>query len=218
MFRIKICGITSVNDAKIAAEAGADAIGLNFFRNSKRYVTPELAMRIADEVKGRMAIVGVFVNETTERIVEIAGQLPVDVIQLHGDEPVPDVTGIRRWKVCKAFRLGENEEPIHDFIVRCQRAGKALDAVLLDANVPGQFGGTGVTVSWENVRRFHETRVVPCVVLAGGLTPLNVATAIAISRPQAVDTASGVEKSPGIKDPRLVHSFVEEARSALENI
>ncbi len=201
MTRVKICGITSREDALHAAACGADALGFVFYPGSPRYVTPELAAAICDELPPFVPRVGLFVNETPERIRTVAERCGLDVLQLHGDEE-PHSCVLPPYRVIKGVRpvVGDNLE---------QLAAYPVAALLVDAAVPGQFGGTGQRADWALAARLAATQRV---VLAGGLTPDNVAAAITQVRPYAVDVSSGVESAPGRKDPEKVACFIRNAK------
>jgi len=213
MFRIKICGITTVDDALMAAEAGADAIGLNFYARSPRYVAPEVARRIADALAGRVSRVGLFVDPTEEAL--MAAKVDLDLIQLHGNERVGLVGRLSQAiGIVKAFRIGpEGLRPVLEYLTEMHRYGGVLHAVLFDACQPGRLGGSGKLADWNAIKGYPSEKWHPPFILAGGLTPGNVAAAIQALHPAGVDTASGVEKSPGRKDPLLVERFVREARA-----
>ena len=215
MFRIKVCGVTSPEDAALAVEAGADAVGINFFTESARYVDPQVAAPIVEAVGKSATVVGVFVNESPERIVEICGDLGIRVVQLSGREPA-DSAARMPYPVIKAVHGegGVSLEAFRDY---------PCNAFLLDAAVPGRYGGTGRALDWKVLGR---TVGGPLVrfgaagstgsglpwLLAGGLTPENVAEAIRTARPFGVDVASGVEASPGRKDAGKMKSFVDNAK------
>jgi len=217
MFRIKICGITRAEDARLAAQAQAEAIGLNFYRRSKRCVTPETARRIAAAVGSGVAKVGVFVNESTDRIQSLAAEIPLDYIQLHGDEPVEQLAELADLRVIKAFRSRDGGlQAAVDCLNAC-RATQRPRAVLIDAYAPGDYGGTGKTLDWTTLGQDAQLPHDVPLLLAGGLTPENVADAIRLARPFGVDVASGVESSPGVKDAEKVNAFVAGARRALND-
>lgn len=215
MFRIKVCGVTSAGDAEAAVEAGVDAVGINFFRGSVRFVSPHAAAPIVEAIRGRVGIVAVFVDEAPETVAAVCGDLGIAVVQLSGHESA-DVSARIRLPVIKAVRMeGESGlEPFRDY---------PCSAFLLDAAVPGRFGGTGKPLDWEALGRavgggrvrFPGSRGVSKGtpwILAGGLTPGNVADAIRAARPFGVDVASGVESAPGKKDARKLKAFAERAR------
>jgi len=206
--RTKICGIRLVEDAIVAAEAGADAIGLNFYERSKRFVEVKVARKIADAVRDRVAVVGVFVNSTLEEVSDIAKQVGLSHVQFHGDElpsilsefstELPDTATIRAVRVSE-----DNFEAAQSEIEQWQEAG--VDSLLLDAASVGAFGGTGKTLNW---RSLEQLSITAPWLLAGGINPDNVAEAIGDCNPNGVDVASGVESDPGVKDSQLVRAFV----------
>jgi len=215
MFRIKMCGVTSPGDAVLAVEAGADAVGINFFRESVRYVAPDAAAPIVEAIRDRATAVAVFVNESPERIAQICGKLGIGVVQLSGHEPAASAARIR-YPVIKAVHMGEGSglDAFRDYPCR---------AFLFDASVPGEYGGTGKSLDWEALGRATGGPLVRFGkgdssgsgrpwMLAGGLTPENVAGAIRTARPFGVDVASGVEAAPGKKDAEKMRAFVDRAR------
>jgi phosphoribosylanthranilate isomerase len=215
MFRIKICGITQVDDARAAARAGADAIGLNFYPESPRSVEPEAARRIVDAVPPGLVKVGLFVNASDEQVCRAYDQLSLDLVQLHGDEPPEFLPRLGERPVMRAFRVGpEGLGLVEDYLEQCRRLGCVPELVLIESRTKGRYGGTGRVADWSTVARYPRCDWHPRLVLAGGLTPENVAEAIGAVRPAAVDTASGVESSPGRKDERRVARFVRQAEEA----
>jgi len=217
LFRVKICGITDVREAIAVANAGADAVGLNFYEGSPRFVAPNQARQIAAALPMDMAKVGVFVNSPVDDVARLCDEIGLDVVQLHGDEP-PEIVGLLAPRaIIRAFRCQESGfEPLIDYVGQCRDAGHAPAAVLVDAYQPGSYGGTGAVVDWHQVPELaHKLPDMP-IVLAGGLRPENVAEAIRVARPAAVDTASGVESSPGRKDPNLARDFVRNALVAFD--
>jgi phosphoribosylanthranilate isomerase len=216
MFTVKVCGVTSVADAVGAAEAGADAIGLNFYPGSARFVDLDQARQIAQAVPGSTVKVGVFVDAPIEQILATVRQVPLDWVQLHGDEPPESLAHLANVKLIKAFRLAAADSaPIARFLEDCRRTSRLPDAVLVDAYRPGQYGGTGQRAPWEALLPPRDWLSDLPLVLAGGLTPENVQQAIQQVSPAAVDTASGVEQRPGHKSPERVRRFVRSAREAL---
>jgi phosphoribosylanthranilate isomerase len=210
MVKVKICGITNVRDAKAALDAGADYLGLNFYKGSQRYIKPAAAKKIVQALKGRGAkIVGVFVNESPERVAEIARTVGLSHAQLHGEERPGQVAAIARAgvPVIKALRVGP------DF--RSQQLGEypRAKALMLDGFDPDERGGTGKAFDWHQVSR---TRVTKPLFLAGGITPENVAEAIRIAQPYAVDICSGVETagSPRKKDKAKIAALMQTVRTA----
>ena len=217
MFRIKICGLTDPRDAQLAESAGADAIGLNFYAKSSRYVDPERAQQIAAVVSDQILKVGVFVNSPVEEIALLARQVPLDAIQLHGDEPASFLLELPSLPIIKAFRCGEaGLAPLVEFLAACKQQGRMPTALLIDAAAPGQYGGSGQTVDWTILSSAQDQLLGLPIILAGGLKPENVAQAIQLARPHGVDVASGVEASPGVKDEKLVSLFIQNALQAFE--
>lgn len=215
-FKIKICGITNPVDAAIAVDAGADAIGLNFYRGSKRHVSTAAAREIVDVAQLHAASIGVFVNHAANVIRETCDATGITWIQLHGDEPPEFLREIDQdFRVVRARRIDEGGMAaiVEDLQACSDLSGRRPEAVLIDAATPGQFGGSGHTVDWTQLSD-HRARLGLKLVLAGGLTPDNVAEAIRIARPHAVDVASGVESSPGKKDRAKVRDFVAAANAA----
>jgi len=215
MFKIKICGITSVQDALAVADAGADAIGLNFYAKSPRRVDPAAAASITAALPQRIVKVALFVNAEAAEVCRVSDQLAVDLIQLHGDEPPQYLAELGGRPTLRAFRLGaDGLGPIIEYLDRCRQLGCLPRMTLIDSQVPGKYGGSGRPPDWGMAKQYPGAQGCPPLVLAGGLTPQNVAEAIGTVHPAAVDTASGVESAPGIKDPAAVEAFVRAARDA----
>jgi len=202
--KVKVCGITRLEDAELAAELGAWAIGFILWPGSKRAADAGVAAGIARTMRRKVETVGVFVNQPLDEIAGLVDALGVTHVQLHGDEgpafcqAVAQRTGV---KVIKAVRIGhasdlQDLERFH------------TDFHLLDTAAAGKYGGTGRTWDWRLIAQRHSS--VP-VLLAGGLTPENVADAVAAVHPWAVDVATGVEASPGVKDPAKVEAFMAAA-------
>lgn len=202
--RSKICGITRVEDALVAAEAGADAIGLVFYPKSPRAVTLQQAKAIAAALPPFVTMVGLFVNASRYEISEILDELPLDLLQFHGDETSADCDGYRRPYI-KALRV----RPGEDIAARCLEYRNA-SGILLDAYVPGVPGGTGESFDWSLVPRILSKPVI----LAGGLTAQNVRAAIAQVVPYAVDVSGGVEVEKGVKDAEKIRAFIREVHNA----
>jgi phosphoribosylanthranilate isomerase len=203
MAKVKICGVTTVRDALWAARCGADALGFNFVPGTPRCCDAERVRAIVMELPPFVSAVGVFANARPDRVREIAEQCDLDYVQLHGRESAEECTRLRDLRVIKAFRI-RDEEDLRDL----ERYG--VEAYLLDAYVKGKLGGTGESFRWEiarGARRFGQ------VILAGGLNPDNVVTAVRAARPYAVDVASGVEAEPRKKDKDLVSNFIRSAKS-----
>ena len=215
-FRIKVCGITSPADARLAAEAGADAIGLNFFARSPRCVALDQARAIGNALAGvQMTKVGLFVNHSAEEVCTTFDQLGLDLVQLHGDEPPEFLGQLGGRPAMRAFRVGpDGLAPVFRYLERCQRLGAVPALVLLDTLTKDVYGGSGRTGDWAVLAQYVRPGLPP-LVLAGGLTLENVTAAIRAVRPAAVDVASGVEASPGRKDAHRVVQFVSLARAAL---
>ncbi|ACH38974.1 N-(5'-phosphoribosyl)anthranilate isomerase [Citrifermentans bemidjiense Bem] len=201
MTKVKICGITTLEDALMAVEAGADALGFVFFEKSPRYIGPEAAARIIRELPPFVQVVGLFVNAELDFVNRTADTCGLDLVQLHGEES-PAYCGLVRRRVMKAFRVrgAESLAALADYKV---------SAYLLDAYSPASHGGTGERFDWDHaVAAKGQGRIV----LAGGLDPDNVAQAVAKVAPYAVDVSSGVELSPGRKDPEKVRRLIAEAK------
>jgi phosphoribosylanthranilate isomerase len=203
MTRVKICGITTPEDARMVVDAGADALGLVFYPPSPRYVTLEQALRIAEAIPPLVSIVGLFVNASREAIGHVTSQCPLDLIQLHGDESPNDCRNLPT-RVIKALRVAVSED-----LTGLERY--PVQGLLLDAKVGTHYGGTGQTFDWSVLSGFHPPAPL---ILAGGLHPDNVADAIRQVRPFAVDCSSGVESRPGRKDPDNVRRFIHNAKHA----
>lgn len=203
--RVKICGITTLEDALHAIASGADALGFVFYRKSPRYISPEQAAQIITQLPPFVSIVGLFVNETSQCIRTVIDQCRLDIIQLHGDE-TPTQCQYDGVKVVKALRIRSQQclVGLEDYPV---------SALLLDAWVDGSYGGTGELGCWGLAAQVAQH--IP-VILAGGLTSGNVVAAIEAVDPYAVDVSSGVELSPGHKDPQLVQSFIFNAKTMSE--
>ncbi|HEX4000509.1 MAG TPA: phosphoribosylanthranilate isomerase [Pirellulales bacterium] len=220
MFRIKICGVTTAADARGAAHAGADAIGLNFYPGSRRYLPPAAAKEVAAAIPQGVRKVGVFVNAEPDFVCREADRLRLDLIQLAGDETPEYLSKLGGRPVMQAFRPRLDHADALRTIVRFVEAAARLTCApkltLIDAHRPGEYGGTGEAVNWTLLSRLWNELdgAAPRLVLAGGLSPENVADAIAAVRPAAVDVASGVESSPGVKDSEQVRRFVAAANAA----
>ena len=239
-FQVKICGLTSPQQAADAVAAGADAIGLNFYEPSVRYITEKEAVLIANTTRGKTQstpkIVGVFVNHPVDQILQFTTSVKLDGIQLHGDETVEFFANLKE-AVAKNFEL--NSRP---FFVRALRTQpnnghtsasqeletqrvieqiqawsvSGVDAILIDAAATGEFGGTGKSIDWTLLPRLQSSCNCP-LALAGGLKLSNVRLAIVICGVNTVDVASGVESTRGTKCPDLVAKFVHEVRLAFKS-
>ncbi|MHB8861893.1 MAG: phosphoribosylanthranilate isomerase [Pirellulaceae bacterium] len=214
MFRIKICGITNLADALAAIDAGADALGLNFYGPSPRVIGEQAARELVQSLPPHVAKVGVFVNETVDRMRSLADQLGLDFVQLHGDDPPSRIAELAPRQVIRAFRTTGHWEEVSTYLSETSHTSHSPTAVLVDACEPGKYGGTGSTVNWDNVRDMQRRLGRMPVILAGGLKPENIGEAIARAEPAAVDVASGVESVTGRKDPALMRQFVQAALTA----
>ncbi len=241
---IKICGITRPEDAVAAVEFGASAIGLNFFSGSKRCVSievaqeivravlpdaasepwgrlpvcqPSVAERQAGSLPHRIDIVGVFVNSAPEEILQISAAVGLSAVQFHGEETIADIdkvhTGSPKLQLIRALRISSDRRQDCFDHLRELQCHVELFAVLLDVFVPGEFGGTGITLNPQLIADY-DLQDWPRLILAGGLSADNVAAAVTACQPWGVDTASGVESSPGIKSSEKINRFITEARRA----
>ena len=206
MVRVKICGITNWADARLAIEAGADALGFNFYPRSPRCLAPAEAWAIIRRLPPFVEAVGVFVNWPADAVSALARAVRLSCVQLHGEEPPKVVKKLGRYYgVIKAFRVGPGFRP-----AQLARYDNAM-AYLLDGFSPRLRGGTGKQFDWGIARRAGRYGQV---ILAGGLGPENVARAIAEARPFAIDVCSGVEAKPGKKDPARLRELMREVEAA----
>ena len=204
MVRVKVCGVTSVADALMCVEAGVDAIGLNFWPKSVRKCQESVARDIVQAVASRALMVGVFVDAAAAEVQRVRDQVGLGCVQLHGEESPEFLTQFLPHAY-KALRV--RGDSVRDEVRRY-----AGEYVLLDAYVPGMPGGTGATFDWRLAAEIARERKL---TLAGGITPDNVAEAVRQVRPFCVDTASGVESAPGVKDRAMVEALVRAARDAV---
>ena len=202
--RVKICGVRSIGEAEAAAEAGADALGFNFWPRSPRYVAPDAARDAVRQVSPFVASIGVFVNEDQRRIADIVSEVGLSAVQLHGDETPEFCAGLGSIRIIKAIRVSR------DFDYALIKAFP-VSMVLLDTGVKGSYGGTGQVFDW---RVAVEAKRYARIILAGGLTIENVAEAIAMAQPTAIDVCSGVEAEPGRKDLNKLRDFMAEVARA----
>ncbi len=203
--RVKVCGITNLDDALLALRLGADALGFNFFPRSPRYIDPISAAAIIRRLPPLATMVGVFVNvDSPKELQTMARASGVRVLQLHGDESPEYCNELSDWPIIKVVRVGEGN--LNDDLDRYK-----VQAFLLDSRDDVLFGGTGKTFDWKAVAAIGLSRPL---ILAGGLNPGNVAGAIRAADPYAVDVCSGVELSPGRKDPQALKRFMEEVANA----
>jgi phosphoribosylanthranilate isomerase len=215
-FWIKICGITNLDDALVAANAGADAIGLNFFNKSRRFIEPRRARPITEKLPVDILKVGVFVNHNLKQITETVEEVGLNAVQLHGDEPASLVAELPpHVRIVRAHRCGRDGlSPLAHYLDECHSLGRVPDALLIDADAGAGFGGSGQLADWTLIRQEKDSLGGLPLILAGGLTPENVAAAIEAVAPNGVDVASGVESEPGRKDADLIARFVTTARNA----
>jgi phosphoribosylanthranilate isomerase len=202
MVKVKICGITSLEDALTSIEAGADALGFVFHSRSPRHIFPEQAAGIIRTLPPFVQTVGLFVNEDLSIVNSIADRCGLDIVQLHGEESPEYCTSVRR-RVIKAFRVKDSS--ILESLAQYQVSG-----CLLDAWSPSAHGGTGQACNWDIAEEAVKRGIR--IILAGGLAPENVAEGIRQVRPYGVDVSSGVECSPGRKDADKVRMFIRQAR------
>jgi phosphoribosylanthranilate isomerase len=206
MVRVKICGVTNTQDAKAACDLGTTALGFNFYEKSRRVISPACAWKMISRLPDKVESVGVFVNWSFEAVMALARAISLDAVQLHGDETPGVVKHCAQYfRVTKAFQVGPN------FKLGKLRQYATASVFLFDAAGTGQYGGTGKRANWTVARRAAKSHRI---ILAGGLTPENVAEAILFVRPYAVDVASGVESSPGKKDHGKLRAFFAEVERA----
>jgi phosphoribosylanthranilate isomerase len=211
--RIKICGITTPDDAIAAAYLGADAIGLNFYPRSPRYITETQAREILRVLPPFVEPIGLYVNESLEHVQHVALRLGLRTVQVHGEHTEMPPAGPMRFIPAFGIRDETGLARMKRYLERLQAAVAAPVSVLVDAHVPGMYGGTGQTAAWHLLHGLDLDAGLQ-VILAGGLTPNNIAEAIHTVNPYAVDVASGVESEPGRKDLELVRRFIQIARAA----
>lgn len=210
---VKVCGLTTVENALEVCTCGVDAIGLNFYSKSKRSVDSEIARQIVDRLPSHVEPIGLFVNHSVEEIHQITSLTGIRTVQLHGDETAEFAAQLEKLSIIRAIRIdGENVSALPDEIQNYEKQGVKLRACLIDAKVDGAYGGTGHTAPWNLIANEYDHENWPPLVLAGGLFSENVAEAVHTVQPWGVDTASGVESSPGVKDLDLVREFVAGAK------
>lgn len=202
MVRIKVCGITSLDDALAAVDAGADALGFVFYEGSRRYIQPRETGKITAALPPFVATVGVFVNASPESISAAAGESGVGVVQLHGDE-TPEQASRIPFPLIKAFRVAGSIDPAEVELYPVQ-------AILFDKRSDDMYGGTGKSFDWSILRGANFGKRV---ILSGGLSAENVEEAVGIVRPYAVDVSSGVEDSPGRKNHLKIRQFIQAVRN-----
>ena len=214
MTKIKICGIKTLNDARAAIEAGADYLGFNFYPKSVRFIEKDVCTEITSVLQLEypyIKLVGVFVNSSIEEIKDIVQTCKLDLVQLHGDEP-PEMVSALNGLAFKAIRLSAESSGTESVFIRASVTESVDKPVLLvDASVKGVYGGSGVTADWDGAAELAKKYPL---LLAGGLTPENVAEAIGRVKPWGVDVASGVESAAGEKDAGLMVKFVKAVRAS----
>jgi phosphoribosylanthranilate isomerase len=204
--KIKICGITNIEDAKLAVQLGADALGFNFCKDSKRFISAVEAKAITRQLPPNVWMVGVFVNSKRSEVEHIAREAGLDTLQFHGDEPVEYLKDWSEWRIIKAIRV-KNETSIEG-----QKDVRELaDFVLLDAHSEYAYGGTGKEIGQITIEKLRGHRILQRAFLAGGLTPENVQEKIQLLNPFGVDVAGGVEsdEDPRKKDPEKLKAFFQ---------
>lgn len=205
--RVKICGITNLDDAMLAVELGADALGFIFYRKSPRYITPSAVHEIIDRLPPFVTPVAVVVNESIAQVSEIMAISGCQIAQLHGHEN-PEYMMRLAWPSFKGISIASVQDLAQ---LACYKNARAI---LLDSKVAGQFGGTGTTFDWEVARQAH-TFGRP-IILAGGLSPENVAEAMRVAEPDAIDVSSSIESSPGKKDSTRMRALFEAIKAVDE--
>jgi len=197
--RVKICGLTRLQDAEMAVSLGATAVGFVLWPRSPRYVDVDAARAIVSQLPPFVLRAGVFVNQDPDEVGRVAETVGLDIVQLHGHEAAEDYQALP-YRLIKAVAIGADSAPEDALHV------PPGVTILLDAHEPGRFGGTGRTIDWTLAAAVARRRRV---ILSGGLRPENVAQAVAMVRPYAVDVSSGVEVRPGVKDPARLRSFFD---------
>ena len=207
MVKVKVCGITRLEDALFVCQSGADAVGFIIYPKSKRFIKAKEVRKITSQLPPFITKVGVFVNEDPRDVLEILSYAHLDFAQLHGDETPQECEYIGANRVIKVFRLRNEEEieKIKPYI------GK-VRAILLDTYDSKVYGGTGKPFNWEIAIKVKETFPEVPLILSGGLNPENVGRAVKTVKPYAVDVSSGVETEPGIKDRDRVKAFIKTAK------
>ena len=202
--KIKICGITNLEDAKMCLEQGADTLGFNFYQQSPRYVEVAQAQAIVRALPANIWTVGVFVNHQQNEVEQIARQVALNTLQFHGDETPDFCASFNEWRVIKAIRVG-GPQKFEDFL-------NITEHLMLDSFDEKNYGGTGKEIPAEELTRLKEANILQNSFLSGGLKPENVAQKIKVYQPFGVDVASGVEDVPGKKSENLVRDFIRAAK------
>ncbi len=213
---VKICGIKDVATAEQVAALRPDAIGLNFYEKSPRCVSEETAREITRRLPASLQAVGVFVNHNLDDIIRLVDTCRLAMVQLHGDE-MPEFAAalqyeLPRTPLLRAWRMERDLDDLSAYLQECERLNIRWAGCLIDAKVPGTYGGSGHSPPWDLLRSLYQHTAWPPLILAGGLTPENVASGIASVAPWGVDVASGVESSPGVKDVNAVAKFLSAVR------
>ncbi len=203
MVKVKICGITNLEDALASVHAGADALGFNFYSKSPRFILPAKAQKIIQSLPPFISKVGIFVNESKENILKIIKEIDLDFLQFHADESPADCEGFN-IPVIKAFSIKNDLESARRY--------HAVSAILLDTPHDGNYGGTGRIFDWSLVQPFKE--IGKPLILSGGLTIQNVEQALRQVKPYAVDVCSGVESQPGKKDYQKILEFIKKVKNS----
>ncbi len=212
---VKICGVRDVPTALRVAAFSPQAIGLNFYERSPRWIDVAAAAEVVARLPPEIEPVGVFVNHSVAQIDAICRTCRLNTIQLHGDEPAEFAACLRPYRVIRAFRvLADGIDQIGEYLRECATHQISLAGCLVEPRVIDVYGGTGQTAPWDALKRNYNFSAWPPLILAGGLTPENVADAIRAVGPWGVDVASGVESAPGCKDDTKVLQFIENARRA----
>jgi len=216
---IKICGIRDTSTAEAIAALQPDAIGLNFYPPSPRWIDRETARQIVQLLPESIESVGLFVNLELDDVAETAEACGIRTAQLHGDEPPGFLAALASrcptLKLLRAFRVDDSGlDDVAAYLEECERLGVELAGCLIDAKVSGAYGGTGHTAPWDLLRDQYDSARWPRLIVAGGLHPENVADAIRVTSPFGVDVASGVESSKAVKDLELVRKFITASRAA----
>ena len=216
---VKVCGIRDVETAQRVCELGADAIGLNFFAPSPRCVDRAVAREIAQQLGDSVESIGLFVNHELNEVLSTIDECGLATVQIHGDETpefLADLTSQRPdLKLLRAFRVDVSGcGGIAEYLADCARLNVNIAGCLVDSHVAGEYGGTGHTAPWDLLADQYDRDNWPPLIVAGGLSPANVADAIRVTQPFGVDTASGVESTRGVKDLDLVRDFIAAAKGA----
>ncbi len=210
MLTVKICGVRTLEDARLCIDAGADSIGINLHPGSKRFIALDQATHLLEEISGHIVRVAVVVNLSQAAVIKLWQSGLFEEVQLHGDEPAEYCRELVKLgvTVTKAMPL------VSESTLTLMASYPQGMSFLLDAHVPGERGGTGKVINWQLARSVVEQFAAIRVVLSGGLNPENIAAAVRQVMPAGVDVASGVESAPGVKDPQKVCSFITQAKSA----